>query len=265
MPTTAENRARWDTYEWSEDGAEWLVGFGGEEAAWRYVLWPRIRHFLPAEHVVEIGPGHGLWTQRLLEHAANITCFDVAETCVAFCAERFAGDPVDSRLTDGTSLPGLDAGSVGFCLSFNSLVHAEADHLAGYCKALAHSLAPGGFALLHHSNLAACLGEPGFGPELEHWRGRTASAEGIREAATEAGFEVSIQELVPWGSPHLIDAFTLLRKPRGRFDRWRTRKRPVPRRGIEERHGFWLDLQGEDVDLPAIAAIDEAYRRASRG
>lgn len=43
--------------------------------------------------------------------------------------------------------------SIDLAFSFDSLVHAEQDVLAGYLSVFATKLKPGGTAVLHHSNL----------------------------------------------------------------------------------------------------------------
>ncbi|MFG0241157.1 MAG: hypothetical protein ACF8R9_00080 [Phycisphaerales bacterium JB054] len=62
MPSILDNIRRWKSFDWSNRGEEWCEGFGGAAAAWEHVLLPRLAAFLPTGHVLELGPGYGVWT-----------------------------------------------------------------------------------------------------------------------------------------------------------------------------------------------------------
>ena len=78
---------------------------------------------------------------------------DVTPKCVEACRQRFA-DRSGARfeVNDGHSLPMVEDSSIDFAFSFDSLVHVEAETLAGYLGELARVLKPDGVAFLHHSN-----------------------------------------------------------------------------------------------------------------
>lgn len=238
MPTVPENIKRWTNKDWSNRGEEWCAGFGGAGAAWEHALLPRIRAFLPAGHILELGPGYGVWSERLLPLCERMTLVDVTPTCIEACRERFAGRRVDCHVNDGRTLGVLEDGSVDFVFSFNSLVHADHDVMRAYVRELAAKLRPGAFAFIHHSNLGEYASTPW--PELREfwgWRGRDMTGEMLRQDCREAGLVCVMQEIIPWGSPNLIDALSLF-------------ARPLPGQGLPERvernPGFWHQARAGD-------------------
>ena len=231
MPTVHQNIKRWTNKDWSNRGQEWCDGFGGPDAAWEHALLPRIRHFLPAGHVLELGPGHGVWTERLLQCCERMTIVDVTPGCIDACRERFPADRVACHVNDGRSLDMLDDRSVDFAFSFNSLVHADHDVMRAYIRQLAAKLRPGAFAFLHHSNLGEYDDTPE--PRLRKfwgWRGRDMTGEKLRDDCRAAGLACVCQEIIPWGSPNFIDAISLVCKP--------TPGRAITER-VERNQNFW--------------------------
>src|SRR4051812_38079168 len=66
MPELDEIRARWDSSAgWSAAGDEWSGPWGGSDRLWWGTLLPRIHPFVPAERILELGPGQGRWSQYL--------------------------------------------------------------------------------------------------------------------------------------------------------------------------------------------------------
>src|SRR5262249_47692758 len=152
--TIEENLIVWDReYAWPLHGDEWSTRFGGTNALWWFTIHPRIHRFLPARRVLEIGPGHGRCTERLLDCWHALALVDLSPTCLEKCKTRFSGKQnVTYHITDGKSLAMLPRNSVDFVFSFDSLVHAEADVIQSYIEQLASILAPQGAAFIHHSN-----------------------------------------------------------------------------------------------------------------
>ncbi|HZW11048.1 MAG TPA: class I SAM-dependent methyltransferase [Phycisphaerales bacterium] len=211
MPTAEQNRRMWSRYDWSLAGEEWTVGFGGPEMAWLFCIRPRIETLAPAGHVLEIGPGHGVWTQFLRPLCRRMTLVDVTERCVEACRERFGRRGMRYIHNDGKSLAGVTDGSVDLAFSFNSLVHADHDAMRGYVRELARVLRPGAYAFLHHSNLAECRAEAAHLSLAELGnRGEDMSAELLRRDCAEAGLTCHVQELIPWGARRLTDCISLV-------------------------------------------------------
>ena len=154
VPSIEENLDRWDAdYDWGEGGEPWSKPWGDATAQWFGCLYPRVRRFLPAETILEIAPGFGRWTEFLLGQCDTLIGVDVTPKCVEACRKRFSDRPqARFETNDGCSLPMVDDSSVDFAFSFDSLVHVEAEVLAGYLGELARVLRPEGVAFLHHSN-----------------------------------------------------------------------------------------------------------------
>ena len=222
IPSIAENLRLWNRkYDWSAGGDEWSSLWGGVEAQWHWVLYPRIHSFVPASSILEIAPGFGRWTQYLKDLCGSLTVVDVSGRCIDACKERFAdASHIRYHINDGMSLAMVDDGSIDFVFSFDSLVHVEQDVIDAYVKQLATKLTPNGAVFMHHSNLAAVEGTV----QHAHWRASSVSSQTVRASAEEAGLHCSGQELVNFGDSHvgrgheLIDCFTVLRGPGVQFE-----------------------------------------------
>ena len=83
--------------------------------------------------VLEIAPGHGRWTNEMVEHCARLILVDVSSSCIEFCKNRFvAYDNMVYIVNDGQMLPGVANASVDFVWSFDSFVHMEIDVIESY-------------------------------------------------------------------------------------------------------------------------------------
>src|SRR5579863_1808939 len=154
MPSISENRKLWDG-TWSQDGDVWSGWWGTPHAQWVGCLLPRVFPFLKGR-ILEIGPGHGRWTQFLQPHCASLIGIDLVQACVERCTERFSHYlNLEFEVNDGLTFPMIENGSIDFAFSFDSLVHVESDVMFSYTNELARVLKPGGVAFLHHSNLDA--------------------------------------------------------------------------------------------------------------
>src|SRR5271166_1200880 len=157
MANTEQNKNRWNqTYNWLGAGEEWSVDFGGTEALWFFIVYPRIHRFIPASTILEIAPGFGRWTQFLKSQCDCLIAVDISQKCIDFCKSRFASEGhLHFYANDGKSLATVPDNSVDFVFSFDSLVHVEKDVLQMYLSQLARKLRPDGVGFIHHSNLGA--------------------------------------------------------------------------------------------------------------
>ena len=194
MPTIAANAGRWTTHRWVAQGDEWSPGgtAAGTDLLWWRTLLPRIRRFVPARTVLEIGPGYGRWTNYLKSLCEHLVAIDVTPGCIDACRVRFAGDPhLEFHVNDGTSLDVISDHTIDFVFSFDSLVHAEADVLDRYIKQLPRILTPGGAAFIHHSNLGAFVDPRSQRVKRyvtrQNWRAASMSARKLRQACRRAG------------------------------------------------------------------------------
>lgn len=239
MPDVRENRLTWNApSSWSAQGDEWSGPWGGTELAWHGTLLPRLHAFLPADTILELGPGHGRWTHYLKEVAERLVLVDLAEDCIAACRERFASDgSIRYHVNDGKSLDMISDRSVDLVFSFDSLVHAEADVLEAYLSQLATKLTRNGVGFIHHSNMGAYRSAarlarmvPGrLRPGLTRrrllvnvyaWRAESTTAELFAALCERAGLVPIAQEKIRWEYGRgLTDAISVFTVPGSRWER----------------------------------------------
>lgn len=236
MPSLEENKAAWNKgYDWSRGGVEWSGGWGGPDAQWYGTILPRIQRHLPADTILEIGPGFGRWSHFLRANCRRLILVDLSERCIQACRERFRGDDgVEAHLNEGTSLSCVADGSVDFVFSFDSLVHAEQDVIDAYAAQFPRKMKLDAAGFVHHSNYGAYPAYiawiqrfPGLSRQLQslgildrasvHWRAPTGSAKATRESLERAGLRCLSQELVNWDSRRLIDSLTTFAAPSSRW------------------------------------------------
>jgi SAM-dependent methyltransferase len=237
MPDLQQNLATWNSSSsWSARGEEWSGPWGGSELQWWGTLMPRLHAFLPADTVLEIGPGHGRWTHFLKDQARELILVDLAETCIAACRERFAAaHNISFHVNDGRSLPMVRDQSVDVAFSFDSLVHAESDVLAAYTHELARTLKPDGIGFIHHSNMGAlrrqaalaravpqrlrpALTTRGAIVNLYAWRAPSPTAEWFAGACARSGLACIGQEKIAWEYGRFLTDVVSLVTPLG--SRW---------------------------------------------
>jgi SAM-dependent methyltransferase len=235
MPSVEENLRMWNQdYPWEQGGDEWSRGWGSPDMQWYGTLWPRLRSWLPRPVILEIGPGHGRWTQYLKELCERLILVDLSETCIRACRERFAGlMHLEYFVTDGRSLHMIPDGSVDFVFSFGSLVHAEADVFQAYLRQLFLKLKDGGLGMIHHSNIGnyrryfrfmrrfpfrRLLARMGLVEPSDHWRAYSMTHQRFAQLAHAAGLCCVGQELITCATRRLIDCISYFAKRSGRAD-----------------------------------------------
>jgi ubiquinone/menaquinone biosynthesis C-methylase UbiE len=212
--SAAENRLRWDEWDWSSRGEQW-----NESPEWKQsVIDELIDVWMPRGGVIlEIGPGGGRWSEPLLERASGLILVDVSARPLDLCRERFEGAAnVGYVLSSGSDIPGVDDGSVDAVWSFDVLVHVAPLDQFGYLSESARILAPGGVAVLHHADGR----NRGALPSRAGWRS-PMSRDLFAAAARERGLSVE-RQFDSWGTERARfdlsafgDAISVLRKPVG--------------------------------------------------
>lgn len=236
MPTIEQNLDYWRRYEWPQGGDEWSGAWGDSANLWAATLMPRLAGFLPAGHILEIAPGYGRVTQYLIRFTDRLTIVDLVPKCVDHCKRRFRGQlgwgAFRAHVNDGRSLAMVADNSINLAVSWDSLVHAEADVLREYARQLATKLRPGGVGLLHHSNIGAYeAAGGGLSVKNEHWRAESMSAAKFRAYCEEFGLLCLNQELIPWGGDVLNDCLSFFARPKPGIKPRETR--------IVENREFW--------------------------
>lgn len=212
MPTVKDNTNFWDRYAWPKGGDEWSAPWGTADRQWQLTVYPRIaKSLVNCRRALEIGPGMGRWTERLLPHVDHLVVVDVSKTALEGLHGRFVGErwsprnlnKLEVHLGSGTDLP-VPSDFIDFVFSFDSLVHADQDTLDAYLMECSRALKDDGVGFIHHANM-----ESG-----RHWRGK-ASADGIRAGLAKAGLHCYVQEISTWVHEQdlgLTDCFTFFGK-----------------------------------------------------
>ena len=216
MPTIEQNRAHWGKgYAWPEDGDEWSIGAGGTPYVWYGTIMPRLVGLLPVEHILEIAPGHGRFTEYLLK-LGKVTGVDVTDECTRFCAARFRSYRWRGRAkfhtNDGRTLPMVADSSIDLAFSWDSLVHCERDVIESYLRELARVLRPGGVGLIHHSNLGNYPPGPDA-PANTGWRAPSVTWQVFQQACRDAGLWCLVQEPRTFAQPQMIDCISAFCRP----------------------------------------------------
>ncbi|MFL1375842.1 class I SAM-dependent methyltransferase [Nocardiopsis protaetiae] len=242
MPTVEWNRKTWGkAHSWDKNGDEWsfMAAYCGQPyEEWKSSLIDTL--LAPGASrgpSLEIGPGHGRWTEHLLERSPHVWIVDVNETCLDRCRERFAGHPGlrVHRTADCGMEPVPDA-SIAFVWSFDVFVHLDPDVITGYLAEMSRVMAPGATAVVHHAGkpdwslrLAPATrrtGRPGRIAQRwisqRRWRDdgnrSDVSPEAFARWAADRGLEV-VEQRGSWGDrgqytvAKYRDRITVLRKP----------------------------------------------------
>lgn len=192
-----DHRRYWSAYDWRGRGDEWNAS-----PEWKSALIDEVlAKWIPeGVSVLEIGPGAGRWSEALSARASALVLTDVSELPLELCRERFAGDGrVRYLLSSGCDLPGVEDGSIDAVWSFDVFVHIAPLDQAGYLKEIARVLAPGGLAVIHHSDGQ----NRGQLPSRAGWR--SPMSRGLFGAlAAECGLRLESQ-FDSWGSDGRYD------------------------------------------------------------
>ncbi len=218
MPTIQENLNKWTAYDWTQHGNEWSSPWRGTEFLWWGTLLPRLHAFVPTDTILEIAPGYGRITQFLKDLCKQLIIVDITEHCIEACKRRFSSDSnIAYHINDGKSLEMISDSSIDFVISFDSLVHADADIIEVYLGQLSKKLKPNGVGFIHHSNVGACINPvmkllPPYMRILKRdWRAQNMTAKLFELYCENAGLQCISQELINWGTnyPVPVDCFSL--------------------------------------------------------
>ncbi|MDB5607775.1 MAG: methylase involved in ubiquinone/menaquinone biosynthesis [Bradyrhizobium sp.] len=178
---------------------------------WRKVIWPIIEGS-DFSSILELAPGHGRNTERLLPLAGSIDLVDINQSCIDACKGRFGHNPkIRYHVTDGNHFRMIPDNSITFGYSWDSMVHFDKLVVRDYLFEFARVLKPGATAFLHASNYGSF--KPNSSWTTNHGNRSDLSRDIFNAYAAEAGLTVKSQRLSGradgWGMDDL-DCLTLL-------------------------------------------------------
>lgn len=200
------NKEMWgNPQNWKEEGNEWSGLFESTDKLWVNFIFPRICMGLKGD-VLEIAPGYGRITERLLMNDIKLSIIDINENCIEHCYKKFGDKIYKYHLGDGDNLKQFFTDSKDFVISFDSFVHMSEGVINGYLGEIYRVLKHGGYAWIHHSNLYG-----GNEDNFRNWGGRSNMTKEIfKEIAEQKGLKVINQEYVQW--EETFDVITTLQK-----------------------------------------------------
>ncbi len=227
MASIAENIAYYQDWDWSNAGAEWSHYWGGDAAMWESTIYPRIKQFLPASTIVEIGCGYGRLSRLLAQHAeTQLILTDIIDTCVQACHDRFANDDrVICQRTNGQVLAGVKDHSVDLIISFYSLVDTDIDTINNYLSEFDRVLQKDGVAFIHHSNSAEYYDPQSAESNksmqlLAAYRDVSVGARVLQLTAQQNNLVAIQQECINWDIQEVLsDCFSTIVKPDSKWMR----------------------------------------------
>jgi SAM-dependent methyltransferase len=151
-----ENLTKW-TYPgaWSKDGDEW-----DDQAIFcnqPYEIWKNsiVENFIRENSnnsVLEIGCGHGRWSEYLINFADHVSLVDLNGEHIDFCRGRFKDKKnVTFFKNDGKSLGYIEDNSIDFIWSYDVFVHIDKKTQFDYFLEFKRVLKTNGKCIIHHT------------------------------------------------------------------------------------------------------------------
>ena len=165
---------------------------------------------LDLSRTAELACGHGRHAERAATRCGRLALLDIHSSNLGHCRQRLATHRhLDYLLTSGADLQPLADGSLTALYCYDAMVHFDPVVVEAYVHDLQRVLAPGGMALLHHSNYPhANAVHYGANPHCRN----AMTLERMAELAGRAGLEVVAQRTYDWGDIPGLDGLTLLRR-----------------------------------------------------
>jgi SAM-dependent methyltransferase len=199
-----------------------LVGEAWKQSAyyqdaerWTFIFWDPGQPFrtwfdrLDLRNALELACGHGRHAERVVPHAGQLTLMDIHEENLDACRARLSGyGNVRYLLNSGYDFRPVPDATLTAIYCYDAMVHFSPDLVAAYLEDARRVLAPGGMALLHHSNYDADPSQHyGSNPQARN----RMTLEMFRGLAERAGLEVVDSKPVEWAAIPGLDGLTLLR------------------------------------------------------
>ena len=176
--------------------------------------------------ILEIGPGHGRWSERLATLDGLLVCCDISPHCLDATRQRLTGrGRLRTHLCADNDLPADLTARVDAIWSYGCFVHLSAKQCQSYLQEIARVLVPGGHAVIHHADNRNGIGDflrqklRGLPGDESGWRS-SVSAKAFALWAERAGLHVVRQEAGAGhnneviGVPRFGDCITVVQRHR---------------------------------------------------
>jgi SAM-dependent methyltransferase len=139
-------------------GRDWVDGTYYDQAEvafdyqWQALIWPIIKDS-DFSSTLEIAPGHGRNTAKLLPLANELFAVDINQTNIEFLKQRFRDEAkLHPIRNNGYDLASISSESISFVYCFDSMVHFYADVVQAYVKEIRRVMIAGARGFVHYSN-----------------------------------------------------------------------------------------------------------------
>jgi SAM-dependent methyltransferase len=136
------------------------------------------------EEVLEVGAGHGTFTELLSGRSSRVVATDVSQRCADILRTRFAGDPRVTVL-QGSAAEATEFSPYDSAVLINVLEHIEDDD--GALRELSDTLKPGGRLILWVPAFALLYSD--FDRKIGHYRRYRMT--GLKAKLSSAGYDVA--------------------------------------------------------------------------
>jgi len=191
-----------DYYEMAESGID---------VQWDRDVWPAIQDF-DFTSVLELAPGAGRNTQKLLKIAKKMCLVEYKEYALEMCEKRFGnvynGVPITYIVNNGRDLRSVRNHSITTIYCYDSAVHFDRSVLEDYIHEFSRVMTPGANGFVHHSTLGDKAN-----PDIRrnpHWRSNMTK-ELFVQYCKDARLAVLKQIDIPWSG--IVDCATVFTKP----------------------------------------------------
>lgn len=186
---------------------------------WSHIFWQLPWSFRPLFDKLDPGrmvvffAGDGTHATRAAGLAGEVIAIATTAEVLTKALPKLA--PIENlscRVANESFLPGCDEATVDSLFSYDCLVQMPERMVDDFLAETAHALRDKGRALLHHSNFlfddaVEIQGRP-------HGRASMSAAR-FAEMANRHGFEIVVQQVIPWGTVTGLDCLSLIeRRPR---------------------------------------------------
>jgi SAM-dependent methyltransferase len=189
--TVRDNLAQWDARDpWTGEGDGWdgqARACGIPYTDWKAGIVARYLPLFPRQGtILEIGPGHGRWSELLIGQSGMLVLCDIAPNCLDACRQRLAGrGRIRTHLSQAADLPADLTAAVDGVWSYDCLVHVAPEECRRYLAEIARVLRPGGMAVLHHADRSRDGLLCRVVSRFRHWRRGGAENATVRDVATD--------------------------------------------------------------------------------